>query len=98
MSGLPGHNYEAFHDASAQLRALGHHVQNPAENGGPDEHPGWDWLDWMRLAITQLMLCDAVALLPGWRDSRGAEAEAALAGRLDYDVREIHFWLGGEDE
>ena len=35
MSGLPELNYPAFHAKAAELRAAGHHVENPAENPAP---------------------------------------------------------------
>ncbi len=34
-----------------------------------------DWSDWMHTAIYWLSKCDAVAFLPGWRESRGATIE-----------------------
>ena len=71
MSGLPDLNYPAFHAKAAELRALGFHVENPAENPAP--HCS-SWLGYMRLAVAQLATCDAVYLLPGWRAIRAARA------------------------
>lgn len=33
MTGLPEHNFPAFHAEAARLRGLGYHVENPAEHG-----------------------------------------------------------------
>ena len=76
MSGLPDLNYPAFNARAAELRALGHHVENPAEN--PEPHCQ-SWLGYMRLAVRQLATCDVVHLLPGWSKSRGARIEHQLA-------------------
>ena len=75
MSGLPDFNYPAFNAKAAELRALGFHVENPAENPAP--HCS-SWLGYMRLAVAQLATCDAVYLLPGWRHSRGACVSTSL--------------------
>lgn len=85
MTGLPGYNYAAFNAEAARLRQLGFAVENPAENPAP---PCDTWLAYMRLAIAQLVRCDAVALLPGWRDSRGARVEEGLARSLGLQVVE----------
>ena len=87
MSGLPGLNYAAFHAEAARLRALGHHIENPAENPDP---PCKSWEGYMRLAIAQLITCDTVALLPGWDNSRGAKVEYALALDLCMSVIDAH--------
>lgn len=79
-SGLPDLNYPAFHAEATRLRALGYHVENPAENAEP---PCKSWEGYMRLALTQLMTCDTVAFLTGWEDSRGARVEFRLAAELN---------------
>lgn len=76
MTGLPEHNYPAFHRAAAKLRAAGWHVESPAEPGQVD---GWTWADYMRRGLQQMLTCDTIALLPHWHGSRGALIEARLA-------------------
>ncbi|WP_263147768.1 DUF4406 domain-containing protein [Pseudomonas sp. RIT-PI-AD] len=83
MTGLPEFNYPAFHAEAARLRALGYDVENPAENPAP---PCGSWLGYMRLGLRQLLACDGVALLPGWRDSRGAWVECMVAHSLGLPV------------
>lgn len=79
MTGLPEFNYPAFNAEAARLRAIGYHVENPAENHTP---PCGSWGGYMRQAIRQMLTCDAVALLPGWAESRGATVERDLAIRI----------------
>ncbi|MFU2878316.1 DUF4406 domain-containing protein [Pseudomonas aeruginosa] len=62
MTGLPEHNFPAFHAEAARLRQFGYHVENPAEIN-PE---GGSWSDCMRRDIPQLLTCDSLALLPGW--------------------------------
>lgn len=84
MTGLPAFNFPAFHAAAAQLRAAGHEVENPAEN--PVPACGGTWLGYMRMAIAQVAKVDAVVLLPGWENSKGARVERDLAIGLGLDV------------
>lgn len=79
MSGLPELNYPLFNATAARLRGLGFHVENPAENAAP---ACGSWEGYMRLAIAQLITCDAVATLPGWVRSRGACVEVGIAQHL----------------
>ncbi len=79
MTGFPQLNFPAFHAAAAELRAQGHHVENPAEINAD---PAAQWLDCMRADIARLATCDAVYLLPGWQNSRGARIEQSLAAGL----------------
>lgn len=94
MTGIEGFNYEIFNIAAADLRASGYEVENPADleaentSGAPQ---AWDW--YMRRAITKLMLCNGIALLNGWENSRGAVIEVNLAHNLGYQIRHIDAWL-----
>lgn len=81
MSGLPEMNYHAFNAEAARLRALGFHVENPAEN--PEQS---SWEDYMKAAIIQMLSCEVVVMLPGWAESRGALIERELALRLGLKV------------
>ena len=85
MSGLPGLNYAAFNEEAKRLRALSYAVENPAEN--PEPHCR-SWLGYMRMAVRQLSTCDAVFMLPGWRNSRGACIEHQLAVGLGLEIME----------
>ncbi len=55
---------------------------------------GADWQHAMRSCIETLVKCDAVALLPGWRDSHGARTEAGIAQMLGMALFEVY---GGDD-
>lgn len=83
MTGVPDFNRPAFYNAAQRLRALGHHVENPAENAPP---PCGSWEGWMRLAIGQLIRCNAIVMLDGWERSRSAVIEHRLARDLGIEV------------
>jgi hypothetical protein len=83
MTGLPHNNYPAFNREARRLRELGYWVENPAENPAP---PRREWAEYMRMSLMQLTKCDAVALLPGWEQSRGATLERHVATTLGIPV------------
>ena len=83
MTGLAELNFPAFHAEAARLRALGHEVINPAEIN-PDQH--MTWLQCMRTDIAALVFCDAIQLLPGWQNSKGATLEHHIAERLGLQI------------
>ena len=92
MTGLPSMNYPAFHAEAARLRELGYQVENPAEN--PEQS---SWAAYMRVAIRQMLTCDQVALLPGWKRSRGALIEHWIAIALGMRARPCEEFTGNED-
>lgn len=81
MAGLPEHNFPAFHAEAARLRALGYTVANPAEING--DSPNMPYMWYIRRDLAELIQCEAVALLPGWYTSRGANIEYATARMLE---------------
>lgn len=101
MRGLPNFGHQAFRDAAARLRSEGHEVFNPVESAeaiygdhvyknnptGDETLAGIDG----RLVFAKDLefVCyhaDAVALLPNWKDSKGAIAEKAVANVLGLEV------------
>ena len=83
MSGIKNLNFPAFHAAAAHLRALGHEVINPAELC-PDQ--AMPWTECMKRDIAELVTCEAIVMLPGWRNSKGACVEWGLATVLELKV------------
>jgi nucleoside 2-deoxyribosyltransferase len=92
MTGLPDFNYPAFHAEAARLRELGYRVSNPAENQAQV-----NWQYYMRAAIRMMLLCDAVALLPNWKQSRGALIEHGIAIALGIPARPCEEFQGELD-
>lgn len=98
MSGVPDLNFPAFRRARESLRAAGNVVFCPAEHAEQTESEisaeQNDSQAFRRrvLAIDLAWICaeaDAIALLPGWRQSRGAQAEYMTALALGLDVVEL---------
>lgn len=93
MTGLPNFNYPAFFAAEEQIAALGHEPLNPARTDGPTvedavansgtaENPAHPWEYYLRRDIPKVTSADALVVLPGWQDSRGANLEVHIATQL----------------
>jgi hypothetical protein len=88
ISGKPDGNKPAFEHAAELIRSHGHDPVNPHDvcaNIGKDAL----WHDYMRKDIKALLDCDAIVMLPGWEDSRGACLEHLIAEELrikEYDM------------
>ncbi|MCR2051471.1 DUF4406 domain-containing protein [Actinomyces bowdenii] len=88
----------AFSNAAKDLREAGYDVRNPAAispDAAMEKRRPRDtsWQMWMRVTTAMLATCDGVALLPGWRASRGAMVEADWAEAIGLPVMEIDDWL-----
>lgn len=94
MKGYPDSNFPAFHDAARALRERGIEVVNPAEIEIDVPHPGAeDCAGWnafynacLRADLRAMMDCQAIALMPGWQKSSGANLELHVAHRVGMDV------------
>jgi hypothetical protein len=90
MTGYKDWNFPAFFEAQEILESLGHEVINPAHNDGdtveaalasaghPDR-PNNSWAYYMRRDLPNVLNVDALCLLPGWQDSKGASLEVHVA-------------------
>lgn len=91
MTGLLNLNRPAFFRAERELRQLGYDIVNPARVHGPDT---WDWSDYVRAdLLAMLSFCSGVATLPHWEQSKGANLEVLVAGRLGWPVQSVDAWI-----
>ena len=83
MTGLPEFNFPAFRAEAERLRALGYAVTNPAEINTDTTTP---WQECLRQDLREMLDCDAIALMPGWEQSRGANLELHVAHRVGMQI------------
>lgn len=86
ITGLPYEEVEkAFNEAETRLQEQGYEVVNQLNNGLPREST---WKEHMRADLKLLLDCDAIYLLKGYQNSKGAMIEYDLARILHYDIIE----------
>jgi hypothetical protein len=95
MTSIPKHNFPTFFAAERRLRKMGYKVVNPARM---DVEAGELTKDGAVLkqvtahdiARRDLLAiidnCDCILLLPGWKHSKGARAERAVAEWLGLSI------------
>jgi hypothetical protein len=84
MTGHEDFNFPAFHAAAGRFRQAGWHVANPAENFGGRTDLARE--TYLRADLTMLARCDAIAMLPGWDESKGAKVEYMLGRELGMEI------------
>lgn len=90
MTGYANLNRDAFENAGIILAARGYVPVSPADIVPPSKTP--EWSDYLRADLAVLVLCEGVAVLPGWEASRGAQLEVHVAHALGMNVLPIHLW------
>lgn len=83
---------QRFAQAEADLRAQFPHATTINPMTLPHQHAD-EWAAYMREDIAALMQCQAIALLPGWEDSKGCRAEVGIASALGdfaFYARDVH--------
>ena len=94
MTGISEWNAPAFQKAQSSLMAQGWEVVTPLDLvpvDHPDQIPAWE--DCLRHDLQAVLLCDGVALLPGWEQSRGASLEVRVANTVGIPVKTVALWL-----
>ena len=92
---ITGHdNYKEYFAAGrAKLENAGYEVCDPTTFDFPgDIH----WAEAMKYDIREMLQCDGVALLPNWKESKGALIEARLAKSLGIITKPLSGWLKGD--
>jgi nucleoside 2-deoxyribosyltransferase len=85
ITGKENGNRAAFKAAADALIEKGLTPINPHDVG--DEIQGSpSWLDFMKVDIKAMLDADAVFVLPGWRESRGAMVEVRLSEMLGFPL------------
>ena len=88
MSGRPDNNFPKFFDAEARLMADGWEPINPSRFSGVfGEQPAGKMLDaCCEAELATIPHCDAIFLLKGWENSKGAKRELAVALQHNLEV------------
>jgi len=94
MTGLSEEKiWDNFRKVETFLVKHGHHVgekiesvMNPAVTYAMQKFNAFSYDDWLHVDFAMLDACDAVALLPNWKDSMGAKREIAYAYKHGKDV------------
>lgn len=89
MTGLPEHNFKAFQEYATKLRTEGHTVIDPSENDAG--HVRQDRKYYLKTDILHLLTSDldAVCVMPGWKDSKGATLEVMIAKEMEIPILDI---------
>lgn len=87
ISDVPDYE-KRFLEAHNYYKKLGFEVVNPILLSSivesSNRKPSWN--DYMKLDISFLMTCDAIALLPEWEKSKGARLERHIADELSMKI------------
>jgi|688.fasta_scaffold31150_11 hypothetical protein len=97
MTGHENWNFLTFFETQQALEGLGHEVINPAQNDGKTlgeaianvdspSLPRKSWGDYMRIDLRSVLAVDAVCVLDGWRNSKGATLEVHVAEELGLPI------------
>jgi hypothetical protein len=102
MSGMPENNAPAFYSAERDLREIFQKeatgkflIVNPAKLDAIDAGP-LKWPEYLRRDIAELVKCDAIFMLSGHENSKGASLELHIARQLYFEIwyqyRDVSDW------
>ena len=91
MTGYPNFNREAFTKAKIRLIGQGKEVVSPVLLEQDDEGRTWKPLQkkysyYLKISLSKMLSCNAIVMLPGWEQSKGAKVERYLAEALGYKI------------
>lgn len=71
-------NYKEY-----ELTAKGYEVVNPMRLNHDHNK---EWESYMKVCLAELIKCDAIYLMPDWKESKGAKLEKRIAYELKLDI------------
>jgi len=91
MTGIKNLNVPAFAKAAKQLRSKGFVVINPPELDRIQRADTWE--ECLRRDLRYVVDCDAIATLPRWTKSRGANLEVYVGRALSMPIHTVEYFL-----
>lgn len=91
MTGIKDLNVPAFTHAAKLLRKAGYVVINPPELDDNEHMDTWEGC--LRRDLRYVVECDAIATLPRWTKSRGANLEIHVGRALSMPVHTVAWFL-----
>ena len=70
------------------------YVMNPAVTYNMLKYDAFSYEDWLRIDFAMIDACDAIVMIPNWKDSIGAKREIAYAYKHNKKVYYPNFKLG----
>lgn len=92
MTGIKDLNIPAFNKATKKLRQKGYIVINPPELDKIERKDTWEGC--LRRDLKYVVDCDAIATLPRWQKSRGANLEIYVGRALSMPIHTVEYYLG----
>lgn len=91
MQGIPDFNRLQFNSSASLLDRAGYAVLDPTtiEKFSPANPYELN----VRITLTALLHCNAVALLPGWQNSPASLREVEIANACGMTVAPLNYWL-----
>jgi hypothetical protein len=83
MRGYEDLNFPAFNEMAKALAELGWDPVNPVDINPDPETP---YAECMRRDIAALVECEAIYMLNGWAESKGATLEHQIAEALELEI------------
>lgn len=95
MTGYVMHNFPAFEAARCELRLRGFNAMYSGQDIKDFSKP---WEFYMRIALSMLLECEYISMLPGWENSRGATIEHQIAMTLKMPIIQLNYHYQGARE